>query len=983
MPWIIKKLRPCSCGRRWLAALGIGMALVCNVELVFTPANGSENVFGQPLVASVRAAPPFSAQKLEQEIASRITKNEEFQALREICAALRVRCWLFGGTAAGYAHYVKWDLLRESGDHRYQPDRFDYDYTNIFRSTQDADLVVDGTEAQAAEVERAMKQRFPYFQGSKEIWEVRLLREKRQDKEALLHNPDFLNQHTDSNSTGMIELTKPNQGESIVRDLRDWTPRPGLVPIFLEDVHQGKLHYYFSKLHELTSRAKGGMNPPIFSVIRYLTKAFQYDLEIQGEDLKRIRQIIYEFNPSTLVKGDYVTDWIEKNGKKLFQHAVNLEYAAEVLERVGLRSKLLRIGNLKTKDSLAWWIHRQPLTSKPVGKGSGKTAAELGIDIVAHQTSDFLAYESITRAHTGDSNVFMSRTDAAEEHAIHGDGFYTKKGREGLRLTGLAIRFRVAPNSREGTDFSLVKDVVYGDDELNYVVFHNKNALQVIPESLNVGPVDYFKILITLGRIDDSDRGIIEKVRRRIKNKLIRIPETEMHEIISLIESGLKSDSPNFLVIREFLSLVSAVNTPDFPEVRKKMITQLINTVGAADWKSRPSKSRSALGLIQQLGLRDAWVHNALLDLIERRDSEAYQITLVLTELHPNDPEIIQRLLNLLKAEASETRKYVCMILGTQGSRDPAIIRALVSALEDSDASVRGVAISALRRLEAKDDIVIDGLIGLINKEARRTPATDPEDFRREKWRFEENISWAYNSLEKLAVFDDRTIEVFLSGLQSANANIAVVSAQALGEAGNIDKRIIPALIKAFDHDQGGVPPRAPELWRTLVKIAPKDPRLFEHLQTELKNPLENRRISALHQVEAICPDPKRIPEILAELLDDPYGPVRVQAAERLLNYSPTHHKALLIFIEEIPRYKHVLLTHIAKHFKAALSAFSPGSEKAVLLKDILAIGAYDSMDTSTQVPETLLARARAVLGASVHNVNSDCLGAVLDGLLD
>ena len=66
-------------------------------------------------------------EQLEREIAQRITKVDEFRILRQICEELKIRCWLFGGTAAGYGHYVHWDLLREGGDARFQPNRFDYD----------------------------------------------------------------------------------------------------------------------------------------------------------------------------------------------------------------------------------------------------------------------------------------------------------------------------------------------------------------------------------------------------------------------------------------------------------------------------------------------------------------------------------------------------------------------------------------------------------------------------------------------------------------------------------------------------------------------------------------------------------------------------------------------------------------------------------------------------------------------------------------
>ena len=52
-----------------------------------------------------------------------------------------------------------------------------------------------------------------------------------------------------------------------------------------------------------------------------------------------------------------------------------------------------------------------------MGLGNGKTAAELGIEVVAHETNHFLAYESITRAHSGEPNVLTSREGAPGELA--------------------------------------------------------------------------------------------------------------------------------------------------------------------------------------------------------------------------------------------------------------------------------------------------------------------------------------------------------------------------------------------------------------------------------------------------------------------------------------------------------------------------------------------------------------------------------------
>ncbi|MFL5815120.1 MAG: hypothetical protein ACJ763_16205, partial [Bdellovibrionia bacterium] len=140
----------------------------------------------------INAAPTI--QELEREIADRLKRVEEFKFIEQEANKLGVKAYLFGGTAAGYAHYVKWDLQREKGDKRFQKDRFDYDYTNIYRSTQDLDIVIDGNPEQATQLQNALQQKYPHLQGSKTAWEVRLLTQDLGDKQAILNNPDFMNQ---------------------------------------------------------------------------------------------------------------------------------------------------------------------------------------------------------------------------------------------------------------------------------------------------------------------------------------------------------------------------------------------------------------------------------------------------------------------------------------------------------------------------------------------------------------------------------------------------------------------------------------------------------------------------------------------------------------------------------------------------------------------------------------------------------------------
>ncbi|MFL5812830.1 MAG: hypothetical protein ACJ763_04585 [Bdellovibrionia bacterium] len=611
--------------------------------------------YSAPLPSQALAAENYhtsttpSLHELGHGIADRLTRVQEFRFIQAEAAKLGVRAWLFGGTAAGYAHYVKWDMQREKGDHRFQPDRFDYDYTNIYRSTQDLDVVIDGNAQQAEALQNLLAQKYPHLQGSKTAWEVRLLTEDMGDKQAIVNNPDFMNQHTDSNSTGMIELTKPYAGESVVRDVRDWKSKE---PYFLKDVHDGMLHYYFSPLHETTKFAKDGRNPPILSAIRFLTKAFQYELKIRPEDTARINAIIDSFDPKKDTQNPYVKNWIEKNGKKLIQNAVNIEYAWDTLEKLGLRKKLEAIqGNPATVESLAWWMNKEPLRTHPLGVGSGKTAKELGLDLVAHETNNFLAYESITRAHTGDSNVLISRNDASGELATFGDGFYTRIGRAGARGTGLTVRFHLEPGAREGTDFTVASD--------DYIIIKNKAALRVIPESLNIGPVEFFQMLANDKQLTKDDRGILEKLKRRIESKLHAVNESQERELVKIVRADMETAEEKATpLLTEWFSHPISKRHPELVDelIKKGTMDDWImqNVLTQPHWNNHPEwvshyiQAKQHRMIAKFVLSQPVWKDHPELvrELLKERGDMYWTVQMVLSQPHWTEhPELIETLL--------------------------------------------------------------------------------------------------------------------------------------------------------------------------------------------------------------------------------------------------------------------------------------------------------------------------------------------------
>jgi hypothetical protein len=507
----------------------------------------------------------IGSSELEGEIAARRKKVEEFSFLAEYGRKNGLRIYAAGGTAVGYGSYVRQhmeneELKREGKPPKYFESRFkDYHYYDIFRSTQDADIVIDipggdaaAHEKAAQELEAVMKEKFGHLQGSKSVWEVRFLRVDRGTrgetghKDALL-GWDFQNQHTDSYSTGVIELTRSPAGESAVRDVKAWDSKQN---VFLEDLAEGKIRFYLEKDHEKTLRASKGMNPEILSVIRFYTKAFQYGAKIPAEEEAKLLPLIQRFDPSTASTDAYVAKQIRSNGLKLYWHAIDVERASLELDRVDLKSKLIAYGKRTdpkgvASQRLSVWLARKPLPSYPIGKGpkiaegtypgyrpSLKTARELGIMEVAHETDQYLAYENILRAAKGFPNVFESIKGQEGQSAVYGDGWYAKIGRKGARDSGFTIRSKLDPDAVEGIDF-----FVY--EPLGFVISRNRNALTVIDESLSMTPLAYVERLLSQNGVDRSDRGLLEALSKKANTRTDGMSGREKSAIRKLLLNNL------------------------------------------------------------------------------------------------------------------------------------------------------------------------------------------------------------------------------------------------------------------------------------------------------------------------------------------------------------------------------------------------------------------------------------------------------------
>jgi formylglycine-generating enzyme required for sulfatase activity len=568
-------------------------------------------------------------------LSQKIVSVPEFAFIRNEASSMGLRVWIFGGTASSFIYYAKQDFLSlnegsslpSSGSSSLSSHPasnpsssfFNFQLSSIFRHTQDLDIVIDGTPQEALSLQKTLNKTFPFFLGSKRNnWEVRTLRVRMGTpghsnfKEALLNDSDFRNQHTDSHSVGLIEVTQ--HSESPVRDLHFWhnhtvesssfkknqhqhlshpykqisgekvishsnddpnnhhpnqghdprynstenqnhdspqnygqnygqnydslrnhdksrSPSPSKLSLFLKDVLKDEITYLPNPLHSTTIRFQEGQNPQILSVIRLLVKAFQYDLKINATSYQEIRKVIEAFQPEN-IQDALTLNRIHYTSRKLILHSANLDYAKKVLEDLGLKDKLISMGNPNKEFTFSWWLSQSPLSAQAVGQGQGPRASDLKLHTVFMEVGDLFQYEFLLKQRSLHPNLLKNHPEGVQVLFPYQD--LPSKNT-------IKVVFKVNPLSRLGSDFI---------EEGTSLIFKNKNALLVTEESLSTRLENLSRLISYKKKFNKSsfsnkllDPDFLEKIKTRLS------PEQIRSEIDSLILSKSLEDFNHFIKV--------------------------------------------------------------------------------------------------------------------------------------------------------------------------------------------------------------------------------------------------------------------------------------------------------------------------------------------------------------------------------------------------------------------------------------------------
>ncbi len=418
-------------------------------------------------------AEELTLEEFKDAVLKHRTDIKEFTEIKEIAESLGLRVFIVGGLASSYARYISLDLKRlKNTESDIEPSRFGYFWEQVFFPTQDIDLAIsrnDGAEETEQNISDFKARVSAAFSETKV--DIFVLKKSLPARPALLDlSSDFQKQNTDSVSTGLIELTSNNE----LKDLRFSDER------FFTSFINESISLHIDPDHASTEKAKNKNNPEFIAVLRLLINANRYGLDIDPASLEIVKKNIQNFKASDL--NEYSQKWIRSNAKKLIQQSIDLEKSYDLLKSTGLDKLLLQIDkNENEVGSLAWLLTREPLRTNPKNIsftnkrifGKSKTAGELGIEIVTHETPTYEVFRQILFSFNSKPNAFISKKSAGQ-NAKYGEGFYTKKGEwGGLDGDGFHIQMKLEQNAVQNIDFDIFDDSI--------VLIYNKDKVKVLP----------------------------------------------------------------------------------------------------------------------------------------------------------------------------------------------------------------------------------------------------------------------------------------------------------------------------------------------------------------------------------------------------------------------------------------------------------------------------------------------------------------------
>lgn len=237
------------------------------------------------------------------------------------------------------------------------------------------------------------------------------------------------------------------------------------------------------------------------SCIQLLIEASRYKLALAPE--------LSQFVKETISQHRYTGD-----ASKIFLLAADLDYTKNLIRTLDPSNHLAPAGSVMRR-----FYDKENLAVKPLGRGTGKTAKELGLTYLTHQTEEMRVFSAITGSKVGRPNLFISRQmkrasngDIPGELARRGNGFYTMKGKDSEwhpDSGDYKVIFKIHPEARVGHDFFMFN---------SEVVIVNSAAVEIAHLDGEIDSVKYIQSLLVK---DGYSTDVLFRHRWRIQVDLI------------------------------------------------------------------------------------------------------------------------------------------------------------------------------------------------------------------------------------------------------------------------------------------------------------------------------------------------------------------------------------------------------------------------------------------------------------------------------
>lgn len=466
----------------------VGQFLLLAVSLILA---GNEHA--QATSATIKDSRSVQALEAHAEIQSLTLEIDrfrgltpEFKVIYDLGHAYKIGVSLVGKSATTYFQYRRWDWLRRNGYSEFAKERFDNDFTNIYRNNSDIELTIEG--ADSARFLADLKGIYPHL---------------------------------------AITTRKPATGELLISLTESSS---ALHCAAIEDKVESKI---------LNDLAYGILDSEFVATLNsdtlarsmsLVATASQLRMKISDEMITALKLVFHDlrrYDASSLTA-------LGKQIESAFVSAVDIEFTAQLFEVLGLKNEYLKLplphqdSDLIVHRTAINWLSKIPLETL-IRSGKLETNVEYRDLIFAHQTMN---YRALTNDPTNRVNAFVT-TDGRNGSKNAGGhwGFYAAYGPNSYSGGWLpTVRFKVIGGVR-GTDYlSILVESTHQ--------FFNKEVIRIIPESPFSSSLEYFSYLNSLG--DAFPDGAKEFVNeRRLINQVNLLSESERSQLLMLINKGI------------------------------------------------------------------------------------------------------------------------------------------------------------------------------------------------------------------------------------------------------------------------------------------------------------------------------------------------------------------------------------------------------------------------------------------------------------